>query len=545
MLRRLAAACLPLVVACSTAESVAPAGATASAAGGAGGGAGGGVGGAGGRGGASPALVVTLPQARAGAMLANPTTYAAIPVHVVVGGGRATAVTVTVAGASHDAVDADGDGTWDVALPIAGMADGAAELRAEAIAPGAEKGAASADLVIASEGARLTVFDDVGLARSPRLHDRDGQRWLTWVDRSADDRRGRLWMRAIDGGGRFVGEKRELVASAASELLYGDVAFGAASIGVLYKEPGAPYVSFFKTVGYDGAELSAPIALVPEGASGTFGGDVAWDGGAFVVAWRVATGGASEIRWLRFDEVTKAVTGPVVVAASGDGTKDDPIGGFEPFSFVKVATRGTLSVVSFARARFSAMLDNLVPKSELAVVHADGSVEPPVLIDPSEVHWHRESRVFSLGGELLSIHSAQNLAAPVDAPPMLFFAARLDASGRPKPKGTAGVAMFDAVDDRDEPTIVPTPGGAALAWLDHRRYTLDPANGHIDLFVAPLGDDLRTKEPTVIRTVSFSAGLAELSGAATATNVELTWVDFRHSVGMTYKPEAWLDVAWW
>lgn len=491
-------------------------------------------------GGASETLVLELPQAIDGAMWANPFTYAEIPLHVAVK-GKPSHVDVVMDGKTFAAAD-DGGGTWTAKLAIGSMKDGDYEINVNAEGDGAMPASIKATLVLGSEGRQLTVYDEVGMARSPQLVLRDGHLVLTWLDRSAGGN-ARLYMSRVDGAGRFIGDRVTLVQSPNNEVLWGFVAHGASSIGVLYKELGVPYKTFFKLVDTTGKELAAPVALDPAGMDGSWGGDIAYDGSGYVAVWRSFDGMANELRWARFDEKTGAMSGPVVVAAAGSG---NPIGGFNPFTFLKIKPSGDLSIVTYVRERWSNLLGQGIPRSEMAVVSGSGAIVASGEIgDPSEFFWHHESRVFDVGGQLVSLHSASDLNDPNTNPEIAFYASKVLPNGT-IPKGDLGKKMFTALDAREEPHFTAHPSAfGALMWLDDRKYSVDVSTGHIDLYVALVNEDLTTQEPKVFEHVSFYSGLAELNGVAVGTNIPMFWVDRRHSVGIESKWELYFDTAWY
>jgi len=491
-------------------------------------------------GGAPEKIELALPQAMDGAMWANPFTYAEIPLHVAVT-GKASKVDVILDGKTFGATD-DGGGTWTAKVAIAGMKDGDYELKVQAEGDSATPADISATLALGSEGRQLTVYDEVGLARSPQLVLRDGHLWLTWIDRSAGGN-ARLYMSQVDGAGRFIGERVTLAQSPNNEILWAFVAHGKSSLGILYKELGTPYRTFFKKVDATGKELSAPVALDPAGREGSWGGDIAYDGTGYVAVWRSFDGNANELLWARFDEASDAQTGPIVVAAAGPG---NPVGGFDPFTFLKVKPSGDLSVVTYVREHWSILLGMDIPRSEKAVIGKDGSlVASGLLGDPADFTWHHESRVFDVGGQLVSLHTASDLNDPSANPEIAFYASKVLPDGTIA-KGDKGTKMFTALDAREEPHFTAHPGAfGALMWLDHRKYSEDLANGHIDLYVSLVNDDLTTREPTVFENVSFYSGLAELNGVAVGTNVPMFWIDRRHSVGIESKWELYFDTAWY
>jgi hypothetical protein len=106
--------------------------------------------------------------------------------------------------------------------------------------------------------------------------------------------------------------------------------------------------------------------------------------------------------------------------------------------------------------------------------------------------------------------------------------------------------MFDTVDDRDEPFFLAHPVSlGVLAWLDHRAYTLDPTDGRIELYAAPVDDTLHTGTETVFPHARFTAGLSSLTAANAGTNVLLLWIDERHRAGIEPHPEMYFETAWY
>ena len=98
--------------------------------------------------------------------------------------GQAVGVTVSLGSESRSAEDADGDGTWTVLVPIAGLTPGMHRLEVTADGPNGEHLTTAADLGIGVTGIQLTDFDVDGAAGTPRLHRVEDELWLTWADRS-------------------------------------------------------------------------------------------------------------------------------------------------------------------------------------------------------------------------------------------------------------------------------------------------------------------------------------------------------------------------
>jgi hypothetical protein len=500
----------------------------------------GGQGAAGGQGGAAGQL--RFLQAVDGGMLVNPDAYERIVVRLEAPAG--TGAVVLTAGEQVVQATPDGDGRWAAEVQVSSLPAGTASLAASAMVDGATVSSAAAELVVSTTGAQLSDFFADGFAGAPRLHRREGALWVTFTDRH--EPAAEAWLRRLDGAGRWVGERIRLV-GADEETLYARTALGDESIGVLYQSPGEPYSTHFKVVGFDGSERLAPMDLDPPGRHGSFGGDIDFDGEAFVSVWRVNDeADRGQVRWLRVDEMSLEATGPVVVASSGAGTVDEPEGSFPPFSFVAVQPVGARSLVAFVRGRYEGVLGEVVPKSQIAAVDNDGTVAWTRYAGiENDLTWHREARLFPYAERVLALWSATDLTAPGDMPPNWFYATLSDADGELDPLRGKGELVVDGVDDRDEPAFVEHPSlPGVLAWVDHRAYTLDPANGQLDVYAAPLDDALYAAEPAVFKHAKPFAGLTQLGAAVAGTNVVLVWRDQRHSQGLDGIMELWFDTVW-
>jgi hypothetical protein len=332
-----------------------------------------------------------------------------------------------------------------------------------------------------------------------------------------------------------------------AETLHGRTVFGNDSIGVLYQQPGQPYETHFKIVDLDGNELMAPLDLDPPAMSGSFGGDLIFHDGAYLATWRVHDATSAEIRWVRIEETSHAVTGPVVVASAGPGTAQDPIGDFQPFSFVGIEAVGPGTMVSFVRGRYHAALDQVLPRSQLALLDDQGNLLWSQYAGiENALMWDREARVTRFDNTVVALWSASNLTSPEPVPPNWFYATQTDESGELDPLRGSGAIVVDAVDDRDEPFLLPHPlHFGVLAWADHRAYTLDPANGHIALYAAAVDATLASAEPVAFDHSRLYAGLAQVNAVLAGTNLLIAWLDIRHSVGMDTHHELWFETAWY
>lgn len=477
------------------------------------------------------AIEVTLPQAVGGALYANPMVYATVPLHVSAPG--ATRVTVQLGDQSIDAA-ADPNG-FTATLPIGSLGDGSTMLTVTATGDNAG-GTTQAELVLGTQGAQLTDFSQVGFAHSPRIFRMgDGRVLVVWSDRSAGD--ARAYARPIDGAGRWAGDRIELV-HAPEEVLYAYSAASASAFGILYQTPGVPYHHWLTVVDDNGLELVAPIDLLPANWRGYIYGDVTYDGAGFVAVYRVSDGVNQELRWVRVDEATHAVTGPITVARSGAGTAAEPVGDFLADSFVKVAPEGEDTVVSFVRGHYNALADSAVPRSELGRVGRDGTVKSVMIAgDPTDLTWHDEARVFATPAGTLALWAAKDLTDPDPNP-------REDFWGAPPPDAFNPSLVLDALDARSEPFLI---GGVnVLTWLDQRSKHADPSRGAIQLYAAPLDGDLSVGDAVIFPHARFVEGTSELNGLSAGNNAMLLWVDERHGMGIVDpKEELYFETAWY
>jgi hypothetical protein len=470
---------------------------------------------------------VSLPQAVDGALWVDPDVYSTIPLRVL---SKASKVSVSLDGKSFDVTNGIAQ------LSTAELSDGE-----HSIVATAEGSTAKATLVAGRQGVQLTDFSQVGAGRSPRVHRFHDQLWVTWTDRFATS--AKAWLRRIDGAGRWMGERILMVeAPAGDEIQYARTAFGDNSIAVLYQRNGVPYKNWLTIVDLSGKQLIDPIALDPMGADGVTGGDLDFDGKGFVAVWR-SIGSSSTLSWIRVDEKLHQVTGPIMVATAGAGDSTDPVGKFEPMSFVSVRAIGDKSLIGFVRERYSAILAQASPRSELAMVQSDGSVlDDERAGDDSYLLWHSESRVFKIGsspgraqGNFVPIWIAKDLNDTADNPRNVFYSALAMPTG-------SGTKLIDAADDRDEPFLMEHPEKlGVLAWLDHRNWD----QKGIQLYVAGVKDDLSAEEPAIFPHARFVADTSELNAAPAGTNAILMWSDERHGMGISDpKPEVYFETAW-
>lgn len=488
-----------------------------------------------------PLTAIALPQAVGGVMWANPAAYDEVPLHVRAT-GVATAVRVQVGEDTIDATDPEGDGDWVARVPLAG-ASGTVELTVTA-EDGATELEALATLHLGERGVQLTDYDDVGPGLTPRLHRVGDELWLTWADASEEPRR--AYARRLDGAARHDEDPIPIV-TGAEDTIYARAAFGAGRIGTLSQRIGGPYRNFFEVVDTTGASRLEPVALDPEGWFGSYGGDVVFDGEAWIVVYRVNDGaGGGRVYWLRVDGETLEMTGPVLVAESGDG---DPVGGFDPISFLKVQAVGNVSLVAFVRGRWDASLEFEIPKAQIVTVDADGTIvrDDFVAAPPSAFTWHSDCRIFSTDGGALVVFPEKDLTDPDPNAPNVFHATQTDETGLLRSDRGGGTVMFEAPDDRGEPSLVTSDVGlGVLAWTDSRTYAADLLTGRIQLHAGRVTEELKVLEEVVFEHARFIASTAQVNGAPAGTNALLVWVDERTGGSiLDSRPEIYFETVWY
>ena len=324
---------------------------------------------------------------------------------------------------------------------------------------------------------------------------------------------------------------------------YVRTAAGKSSIAVLYQQNGGPYSNFLSVVDFEGKLLAGPVALDPSAMYGSFGGDIKFDGSAFVAAWRSNDGaGGGEVRWIRVDEATLDVGEPILVAASGN---DDPIGRFDPFTFLSIETIGTTSAVGFVRKHFDAVLDFAVNKAQIALVDATGVVgEVRQVSSASDLAWHHELRLAKAGDGLVALWGSDDLLSNENNIPTDFFARSIDGAGQLTGLPQRIVA---APAHRVEPFAISHPEKhIVMAWLDERSYAAgNGLDGRIELYVANLDDSMTTSAPLIFDHARFIEGTSQLRGTRVGVNVLLTWLDERTGGGIgNSRPEVYLETVW-
>lgn len=485
-------------------------------------------------------LSVAFTQAIDDAMFANPTVYATIPVRLRVG-GIPSGVSVTFEGASIPARD-EGGGLWVADVTISTLIDGVYPIQGRVYA-GETTITADAELVIGRTGRQMTDFDEVGGASSMNLHRVNGALYWSWID-ARDSERKDAYLQRIDGAGRAMGEPVRLVGGV-EETFNVKIAFGATSIGVLYQQRGRPFSIYFKIVDWTGAELLAPINLAPASWHAASGFDIAFDGEAFVLVYRVQTLPSTmrEVHLSRVVEATRARTGPFTIATRGDG---DPDGNFLDVAyFLEVEVIGGRYVVSFTRERDYGGLDD-IPRAQVAIVDHAGTVVSTSFMweSSSALYFDEEAHLTTVGADVVALWTTSDLDDGAD-PPQQIRASKLRPDGTLDPARGLGTLLMQAPTQRAEPTLIAHDGSyGVLAWLDHRAYFPDPSLGHVDLYVASVGADLTLEPHIIFPQARFVSSLANLNGVAAGANVLLMWADHREDDPPLIPVQAWMETAW-
>jgi hypothetical protein len=484
---------------------------------------------------------VALPQALAGSMWADPDAYPTIPVHVAVT-GTASAVSIALDGGSAVAATAAGS-DWIAQLSIGSVADGAHALVATATGDDGTALTATANLAIGHAGIKWTDFATDSVSATPRLHAVGGKLIVTWSDVSSGTRVD--WLQELDGAGSAVGDRVALLGGAdQQDILYARTVFGASTLGAMYQWRGDPYVDWFTIVAPDGTQPFAPIALDPDGRVGGWGGDVAFDGTSYFVTWRTAAGpGMFDVRWMKIDEATGAVTGPIVVAVPGADDAADPHGSFDAISNVGVRALGSgASAVAFSRYEYTSSIDTDVLHCEYAILGGDGAITASVLGPTGSLMWSTECRVLDTTAGPIALWATRDLNSPDDNPPIALASAAFTAGALPDGRGN-GNLMVTAPDQRSEPWIVSTAGPQLMAWIDDRNYD---TIGRIQLMAAPLTEELAvTQPPTIFDHARFLEGEADVNGAPIGTNAMITWIDERAGGNVNNPtPEIYFETLW-
>lgn len=480
--------------------------------------------------GTGTASAIRFTQAIGGAMWVNPEVFPTIPIHAIVD-GEPTKVTFTLDGQSFPATRDGETDRWTAIVDVTLLVDGEHALSAESHGVSTE-----AVLAAGRQGIQWTSIGTDMNAATPRLHRMGDRLVMTWTDISTGSRV--AWLQELDGAGRRVGEKIALAGGDGQvDKLYARTAIGSTTVGVLYQEPGGPYKNFFSIVDRVGAPVIEPIALDPSDRFGSNSGDVVAAGDGYDLVWRTNSGaGSSDIRWMHVDEAG-AVTGPMIVAAPGNG---DPQAGFDPITNVSIQHHDGTSLIAFSRYVFDSQLELELLKCQLATV-TNGVVDSAVLNISADFSWDDDCRILDDGTGPVAVRAAKDLTSTEDNPPDELFAVRvpLDAA-----RG-AGRKIVTGPETRVEPMLVGTAASPILAWSDARKYAIDITQGEVELYASVLAADLVSIAHLNFSHSHFIEGTADIRGIAAGENAILTWIDERHGGSVVSpRPEVYLETVW-
>lgn len=501
----------------------------------------------------TPVTALAFPQAVDGALWADPEIYPHLPIHVRVD-GDARAVHVTIGSEVAEALDVDGDRDWIASVPIAASAT---PLTVGAMAEGfgTDTAMGTATLSLGTSGVALTEYGADGVAATPELHwveaSSGRQLWLSWCDEHEGAFPRSLWLQRLDGAGARAGGPVRVALSDTEATLAARVAFGGAHVGVLFQRAGTPYSNFFAVADpATGALVAPPIALEPSSAVGYVGGDVLFDGTAFVGLFRSNTTGGQVLAAVRVDETGAALAGPAVLSMGG--MEGDPMGPFTAFGTISLAQVDPAHfVAAFARDRFDSTLGLAVPKVQ--VVRFGTSLTPAgeeYAGMPTSYFWQYPGRVVTTESGATLVWPETDLTSADPNPPAQFRLVDVGPNGLLAASRGNGLGLFATLppEYRTEPTLDPAPGGGGtLVWTDDRSHAGDPTMGRIEMFAARIAAPGATLSQEVrVPHARFIEETALFSVARAGSNTLVVWIDERHGGGvLDPRPEVVFETIWY
>ena len=317
-------------------------------------------------------------------------------------------------------------------------------------------------------------------------------------------------------------------------------------LAVLYQVNTRPYSNYLHVIDFDGQTILAPMALDSESRNGSHGGDITFDGSAFIAVWREANGPRdSRIRWIRIAPKTGQITGPITITTAGD---DDPEGRFLPVTTLRVEAKGNQSLVTFNRGYHDPVLAVNVQRNYAVFVDSQGQIGAEEFLPTPGVFYPFgfEAHVHRLYNEFLVLWTSSDLADPGENSSLRIFGARVAPEDHQTPAHFDSTLMVNGPEARGEPFILEHPSEHALmAWTDNRSKEGDRLNGQIELTYAYASADLTLSPIQTIGHARFIEGTAQVRGVNVGTNTILSWVDERHGSGiLAPKPEVYLETIW-
>ena len=349
-----------------------------------------------------------------------------------------------------------------------------------------------ATLRMGTTGIQFTNYDEVGPAATPRLHLQDGDLWISWVDRRNSEQR--AWLQQIDGAGSPAGELTP-ISPPNQKCVAARTVWGNSSIALLYQDKNESYRNWLQIVNKEGQALLNPTQLETENLEGTWGGDISYDGEAFVAVWRNRNPetNKSEIRWLKIQESDLTVTGPVVVTASGE---DDPTGNFLPQTFIRASAINGRTVVTFVRDLYNNLFEMTIPTNYATHLGGDGTIlHEGILQTGLGFPFGFESHVHKIQNEFLVLWTAIDVYDGDDNnpnQPYRIFGAKVAPDFPRSPALYTKTQILIAPHARGEVEAIEHPHHyAVLAWTDQRTHVENALDGRIDLRFQPIDKDLK------------------------------------------------------
>ena len=496
-------------------------------------------------------------QAMAGSMWVNPTLNPEIPIHIK-DAADALTVTVTLNGEAYVAETGQNPGTWIAIANIASLPPGIHSLVA-LVEWEDETRQASANLHAGTEGVQFTDFEIKGPASTPRLHLKDEQMWITWVDRSGG--KGRAWLQAVSGSGKNTGAPIGLTPEHI-DITEGRAILGNVNIGLLYRVAGAPERNWFTIVDFKGVMKQIPVQLELGADKGEWGGDLSFDGEAFQIFWRSrnATAARSEIRGMRIEEEPISLGEPFVIASEGDS---EPMGAFPDTLFLRGESIGDLSIVTYSQDALNPLLDMEILTNRATLLQNEGTILyddtlPTGIPMPFsyQAHVHKVQDEFLLLWVAADINESDDLSPNQ---PQRIYGARIKDSEPMSPAALTPTQILKAPHARGEVVAIGHPHHYAfLAWTDERSHAEGEEAGSIDLRYQPIDKNLNLAETTplgssslkvteqIIPHARFIADSAQVNGVALGSNIFLAWIDERHGGTLANsKPEVYFETIWY
>ena len=472
----------------------------------------------------------------------NPDAYDSLPFRVWVAGAKTVTIQVGDVG-PQNMIDPDWDGIWLGNVDVSEMTrEGEVDVLVTAYADGEEPVTRKALLVAGTAGVQISPGDNMGYLGTPSFHVHDGIGWLVWTDRSKAPGTGVGYMRDMNGAGLSGGDAVPIVDEEA-EARHTRAAFAGDMVGLLYQVAGSPLANRFKVLDLSGGELLAPMDLDADGFTGAAGGDIAWDGAGWVLAWRSQSPEGSRIDWMRVDADGFNVVGPVNVVLSGAGTIDDPLGSIANLPLVSVETADGGSLVSWVQDIYNPFIMDPIPRGRISYFSPAGVQTWGGPMDtPGAEFWVRECGLGRLEDGPFAAWIAQDLFAD-DEPPFQIYAGAVDVTGAAALEATL---LFEEAGERDELVLAGFQHeefAGAIAWLDNAPQLADPQAG-VEIRGAGITTGYTTGPHVHFNHPVVTAGNAALRGARVGTNVILTWIDHRDAGGES-QTATYMETLWY